>query len=145
MKPAICNNNLQANIKAFREGKRDFNPQELNDIKLYLLKYKDHLESTQFFTGSLQEYSVASCFANNFQEELLDHMINKLQAAISIVVVMDEKAVLLKLNKNICNINLCKLAKLLCDSDCIEPAENIVQGKLTEKFLKFTTKLSPCT
>ena len=90
MKPAICNNNLQANIKAFREGKRDFNPQELNDIKLYLLKYKDHLESTQFFTGSLQEYSVASCFANNFQEELLDHMINKLQAAISIVVVMDE-------------------------------------------------------
>lgn len=144
MKQAICNNNLKANIKTFCEGKRDFTPQELSDIKLYLLKYKDQLESTQFFSGSLQNYSVISCFTDDFYPEFFDHMINKLQAVIAIVVIIKTREVLLKINKEVCSLSVCKLAQILCNSDCTEPSEDIVKGKLTEKFLKFTTKLKPC-
>jgi hypothetical protein len=143
VKQAICNNNLKDKIKAFRGGVRDFDVSDLVAIKLYLSKYKDQLSNTQFFTGALQEYSVISCFAEEFHEELLNHMIKKLNAAIAIVVTLETKEVLIKTNKEACSINLCKLAQLLCDGDCID--SEVAQGKLTEKFLKFTTKLTPCT
>jgi hypothetical protein len=144
VKPATCNDNLKASISAFRDGKRDFDVQELNDIKLFFLKYKDQLSTTQFFRGELQEYLVISCFADEFQEELLNHMIKKLCAAIAIVVSVKDKEVLIKTNKTVCNVNLCKLSQLLCDGNCIDESKEIAQGKLTEKFLKFTTKLTPC-
>jgi hypothetical protein len=144
VKPAICNENLKGNVTAFRQGKRDFNVQELNDIKLYLLKCKDHLENATFYEGSLLKYKVLSCFAEDFQDELLDHMLVRMNAAISIVVLLKDKKVVLKSNKDICNINLCKIATVLCDSACIESEDSVIEGKITQKFLKFTTQLKPC-
>ena len=145
MKNAICKDiDLRDRVEAFREGKRDFSVLELNEIKLYLLKYKDTLSTTQFYTGALQKYAVVSCFTEDFTEQLLSHMIYKLNAAIAIVVVLKDRKVLIRTNKKTCSINLCKLAQLLCDGDCINSKDEIAQGKLTGKFIKFTTKLTPC-
>jgi len=135
---------LSENVKLFRGGKRDFSPQELNDIKLDLLKYKDCLSSTQFFEGSLKEYKVVSCFAENFHDELLTHILTKYNAAIAITVNLSEKKIVLKKNYETCSIDLCALAKLLCDGDCYETYSDLAFGKITEKFLKFTKTLTPC-
>jgi hypothetical protein len=138
------NSALKDNVKAFREGKRDFNPQELNDIKLYLLKYKDVLQTTQFFKGSLKEHTVVSCISEDYYEELFLHMLNNMAAAIAFILILSEKRIILKKNNKICNIDLCVLAKLLCDGECDETTTDLAGGKITDKFLKFTNTLTPC-
>jgi hypothetical protein len=145
VKPSNIDNKLKANIESFKKGKKDFSVQELNDIKLYLLKYKDALESTQFFEGNLKDNRVVSCFAEGFYDEILSHMLNKLNAAIAIVVVLTEKKILLKSNNNVCAINLCNLAKLLCDGDCINSSTDTAEGKITEKFLNLTKTFRQCS
>ena len=51
MKPTIC---INENVKSYSEGKRDFSVSELNDIKLYLLKYKDQLEVLKISNNNLR-------------------------------------------------------------------------------------------
>ena len=144
MNQAICYNNLKEKIKAFKEGKRDFISEDLVAIKLYLLKYKDQLSTIQFFQGKLQNYTVASCFTNDFEYELLDHLLQKLKVDIAIVIILERKEVLFKIDISTCKLNVCKLAQLLCDGECVDIKEEIAKGDLTPKFLKFTTKLTPC-
>ena len=141
----LNNNNLRLNVKSYREGKRDFSIQELNDIKLYLLKYKDVLEHTQFFEGEIKGNKVISCFATDFHTELFNYMSSKLSSAISIIVEIENRKIIFQKNENICSINLCELARILCDGECTNKEQNIAQGSLTEKFLKFTKTLIPCT
>ena len=136
---------LSEKVKLFRSGKRDFSNQELNDIKLDLLKYKDCLSNTLFFKGNLKEYKIVSCFAETFHSELLTHILNKYNAAIAIAVNLSENKIILKKNYEKCNIDLCALAKILCDGDCYEAYSDLAFGKITEKFLKFTKTLIPCT
>lgn len=137
MKPAICIND---NIKAYRTGKRDFSVSELNDIKLYLLKYKDQLENTQFFEGKIKNFKVVSCLAEEYHDELFSHILNN--SAIAIIIAPQSKSVFFKKNDKICDIDLSKLASLLCDSTSI--SDGIAVGKFTAKFLNFTKTLKPC-
>lgn len=140
------NTTLKQNVRAFRAGKRDFSIEELNNIKIYLLRYKETLSQTEFFQGTLKEYKVISCFTEStFYDELFEYMCNKLSAGICIIVVLSEKKVLLLRNNKICSIDLCTLAKLLCDGDCENLSVDIAAGKITEKFLKFTKTLQACT
>ncbi len=140
------NSTLRHNVKAFRAGKRDFSVEELNNIKIYLLKFKEALSQTEFFEGILKEYKVISCFSESiYCDELFEHMCNKLNAAICIIVTLADKKVLLLRNHKICTIDLCTLAKLLCDGECENLSVDIAAGKVTEKFLKFTKTLQACT
>jgi hypothetical protein len=140
-----ANNLLKENVREFRSGKRDFSVSELNDIKLYLLKYKDLLNDIVFYEGTLKDYKVISCFSDSYYEELFDHIFTKREAAIGIIVVLTEKKILLQRNDRICKIDLCALAKLLCDGDCLDLSANIAEGKITDKFLKFSKTLQACT
>lgn len=140
-----ANKALISNVKSFRTGKRDFTISELNEIKIYLLKYKEALDNILFFQGNLKDYKVVSCFSEQYHDELFNYMFTKLNAAICIIVILSEKRVLLQRNQTICNINLCSLAKLLCDGDCENLSVDIAAGKITEKFLKFTKTLQACT
>lgn len=135
----LCNN-----VKLYREGKRDFSAQDLNDIKLYLLKYKDVLEGTEFFQGELKGNRVVSCFGSSFHKELLDYMINKLSASISIIVEIESRKIFFQKNEKTCSVDICELAKILCDGTCLDNDRKIAQGSLTNNFLKFTKKLIPC-
>ena len=137
------NKKIRDNAKALREGKKDFTVQELSDIKLYLQKYKDCLENIQIFEGSIKDQKVCSCFAEEFESELLDFLINKKSAGISIVVILSQKTVLFKKSET-CPINLCDLAKILCNGECVEETTNLAYGKLNETFLNFTKILTAC-
>lgn len=135
---------IKANLELYRKGKTDFSIEELNDLKIHLLKYKDTLQTTQFFEGALKEYKIVSCFAEQFHDELQDHMINKYGAAIVIVVVLKDKKILLKKNPKTCSLDLCALAKLLSDGGCIDSTANVAEGNITEKFLNLTKTFKPC-
>jgi len=137
VKPAIC---INENVKAYRQGKRDFSVNELNDIKLYLLKYKDQLANTQFFEGTIKDFKVVSCFAEEYHDELFSYILNS--SAIAIIINIQTKSVLFKKNEKVCDIDLPKLASLLCDS--VGQDKNIAVGKFTAKFLNFTKTLKPC-
>ena len=90
-------NKLKSNIKDYRNGRRDFSVEELNEIKLYIFKYKDVIENTSFFTGLIKEYKVVSCFAEtNFYEELHSRMINNYGADIAIIVILSEKRIIFR-------------------------------------------------
>ena len=52
---------LSEKVKLFKSGERDFSPQELNDIKIDLLRYKDCLTSTQFFESKIKMSNHGVC------------------------------------------------------------------------------------
>ena len=135
---------LKPKVDAFKKGERAFTTQELSDIKLYLLIYKDTLANTTFFTGSVKEQKVISCLAEDFYDDLFDHMLRKLAAAIAIIVIPSQKRIILKRNEKICNLNLCNLAKIICGGECDDLSDNIAEGVITKTFLNFTKTLSPC-
>lgn len=137
MKPATS---ITDNVRDYRKGKRDFSAIELNGIKLYLLKYKDQLEKTQFFEGQIKNFRVVSCFAEEYHDELFTHILNN--SAIAIIIKLQTKTVLFKKNDKICDIDLPKLANLLCDGTGL--SDGTAVGKFTAKFLNFTKTLKPC-
>jgi hypothetical protein len=138
------NNKLKSNIKDYRSGKRDLSVEELNDIKLYISKYKDVLENSTFYTGTIKEYNAISCFADSFYEELHTRMINNYNADIAIIVNITEKKIFFKKNNNTCQIDLCKLSHILCNGTCIESSTDIAIGELTDNFINLTKKFTPC-
>lgn len=139
MKPTIC---INENVKSYREGRRDFSVSELNDIKLYLLRYKDQLENTKFFEGKIKDFKVVSCFAEEFHGELFRHILSINNTSIAIIIKLSTKSVLFKSNDKICDINLAKLANILCDGADLDGVTAV--GKFTAKFLNFTKTLKPC-
>jgi len=139
------NDNLKSKISAYRKGERDFNVQELNDIKLYISRYKDTIDHTKIFVGSIKEFKVVSCFAEDFYEELHSRMINTYGADIAIIVILTEKRILFKKNSKTCDIDLCKLAQILSDGECDESTTDLAAGKLTDNFINLTKKFIECT
>lgn len=139
------NNKLKSNIKDYRSGKRDFSVEELNEIKLYISKYKDVIDNTNFFAGDIKEFKVVSCFAEGFYEELHSRMINNYGADIAIIVILTERRILFKKNNKTCKIDLCKLAQILSDGECDESTDDLAAGKMTDNFINLTKKFIQCS
>lgn len=138
------NSKLKRNIALYKSGKTDFNADELYELKIYLLKYKDIISTTEFFEGSLKNYKLVSCFAEDYFDELQDYMLKKYNADIAITVVIKERKILFKCNKERCKIDLCTLAKLLCDGDCVDDTGTVAEGNITDKFLNLTKTFRQC-
>ena len=137
---ATCNN-ITINVKAYREGKRNFSVQELNEIKLYFLKYKDQLQSTEFFEGTLKGFKVVSCVTTEYYSEFISYMLQQHAASIAIIVDPQAKHVLFQKN-DACSVDIYKLTDILCGGYTMQ--DTIVVGKLTKPFLTFTKTLKPC-
>lgn len=137
---ATCNN-ITINVKAYREGKRNFSVQELNEIKLYFLKYKDQLQSTEFFEGTLKGFKVVSCVTTEYYSEFISYMLQQHAASIAIIVDPQAKHVLFQKNDT-CSVDIYKLTDILCGGYTMQ--DTIVVGKLTKPFLTFTKTLKPC-
>ena len=138
------NDKLKANISDYRNGRRDFSSQELNEIKLYICRYKDVIENTKFYAGAIKEYKVVSCFAEGFYEELHSRMINTYSADIAIIVILSDKKILFKKNSKTCSIDLCKLALIISNGECDETTTDLATGELTDSFINLTKKFIEC-
>lgn len=146
MTPNSRDNNIKVkrNLALYKSGKANLTTEELGELKLYLLKYKDIISTTEFFEGSLKDYKIVSCFAEDLFPELQNHMLQKLNADIAIVVIIKERKILFKCDKERCKIDLCTLAKLLCDGDCVDEAGSLAEGNITDKFLNLTKTFKQC-
>ena len=71
-------------------------------------------------------------------------MIKKYNAHIAITVIIKERKILFKCNKEQCKIDLCTLAKLLCDGDCVDETGTVAEGNITDKFLNLTKTFKQC-
>jgi len=139
------NTRVKRNLSLYKGGKTDFTTEELGEIKLYLLKYKDIVSTTEFFEGSLKNYKLISCFAEDLFTELQDYMLKKYNADIAITVSIKERKIAFKSDKERCKIDLCTLAKLLCDGDCVDATGTVAEGNITDKFLNLTKTFKPCS
>ncbi len=137
-------NDIKLKADAFRRGERNFTVEELREIKLYLQRLKDYVNSIQFYEGTLKDMKVISCFAEDFYSELHTIILDKFSASIAILVVLAEKKVLIKKDTQTCKINLCDLAKIICSGDCDEETDSLAYGEITSTFLKFSQTLIPC-
>lgn len=126
-------------IERFENGFNEFNIQEQNAIKLYYNKLKDQINSVSYFTGTLKGYKVVSCCAEFAINELAHFSLKKFNADIAFVVMPNTMSVSIRKNKDTCDINLAKLAEILCDGGGHEYAAG---GKITDKFLSFTKTLT---
>lgn len=128
-------------IDRFEKGFTNFTPLELNAIKLYFNKYKNAIESSQFYIGEVKGFKVVSTFADTAINEIAHYSLKKFSADISIVVNLNTKNVSFRKNKTTCNLPLDKLANALCDGGGHEYAAG---GKVTDKFVSFTKNLKLC-
>lgn len=125
-------------IESFKDGVREFTPYEKNAIKLYFSKYKEQIDNATFYFGTLKGYKVVGCFAENSINEVAHYAINKFNADIAMVVIMQAQSVSIRKNKN-CPIELHKLAEKLCDGGGHAYAAG---GKLTDSFMEFLKTLT---
>lgn len=138
------NNRIRRNLALYKSGKANLTTEELGEIKLYLLKYKDIVSTTEFFEGALKNYKIISCFAEDLFTELQDYMLRKFNADIAITVVIKERKIIFKCDKERCKIDLCALAKLLCDGNCVDEKGAVAEGTITDKFLNLTKTFKQC-
>lgn len=126
-------------IERYEDGFKDFNINEQNAIKLYYNKLKDELSKVTYFTGTLKGYKVISCCASFGINEIAHNSLKKFNADIAFIVIPQSESISIRKNKDTCDLNLAKLAELLCDGGGHEYAAG---GKITEKFLNFTKTLT---
>lgn len=126
-------------IENFRDGVREFTPNEKNAIKLHFLKYKEQIDKATFYFGNIKGYKVVGCFAENSINEVAHYAINHFKADIAMVIILQAKSVSIRKNKETCPIELHKLAEKLCDGGGHAYAAG---GKITEKFMEFLKTLT---
>lgn len=126
-------------ISRYEEGFQPFNIQEQNAIKLYFNKLKDQLERAEYYSGTLKGYKVISCTADFGINEVAHQALKKFKADIVFIVMLNTQTISIRKNKDTCDINLAKLAELLCDGGGHQYAAG---GKITDKFLNFTKTLT---
>jgi len=125
-------------IDRFQGGLDEFNIQEQNAIKLYYNKLKEQLKTTTYYVGKIKNYKVISCCTDFAVNELAYFSLKKFNADIAFIVIPSTNRVSIRKNKNTCELDLSKLAELLCDGGGHAYASG---GKLTDKFLNFTKTL----
>ena len=128
-------------IIRYENGFQSFSILEQNAIRLAFNKLKDLSESCMYYTGNLKGFKVVSVMADHSINEIAHYAIKKHKADIGIVVNPSTQSVSFRKNKQTCNIDLSKLANLLCDGGGHDYASG---GKITDRFLKFTQSLIPC-
>lgn len=133
---------IHEKIKAFRSDAIKLSEKDLNEIKIYLLEYKDTLNHTQFYEGIIKDDKIVSCFSETFQDELVQHIHTKYNATIALIVNLPAREVILSCNSSI--ISCTKLCTILFGEQYISNKKWFV-GTLTPNFLKLTQQLQPCT
>ena len=127
-------------ITAFSDGFREFTIHEKNAIKLYFKKFKDQIETGEFFKGKIKNYNVVATFANYAISELAHFIIKKHNADIGIIVNTQAKTVSFRRCKK-SDVDVSVLAKKLCNGGGHAAAAG---GKLTEQFANLTKTFTPC-
>lgn len=127
-------------IANFANGLRPFTILEKNTVKLYFNKLKDQIQTTEYFKGTIKNYSVIGCFATHAINEVAHFTLKKYKTDIVIVINPNTKNVSFRRSRD-SDVKLNIIAEKLCDGGGHEAAAG---GKITDTFLKFTNTLTSC-
>jgi oligoribonuclease NrnB/cAMP/cGMP phosphodiesterase (DHH superfamily) len=125
-------------IESFKNGLRDYTPQEKGAIKLHFKRFVEQLEYPKF-AGMIKDYKVVSTFITSNVNEVGNYMLDKYDADIAIMVNLEYKVVSFRKKRGV-QLNLGKLAEKLCDGG---GSHILAGGKLTATFANFTKTLTP--
>jgi oligoribonuclease NrnB/cAMP/cGMP phosphodiesterase (DHH superfamily) len=125
-------------IESFKDGLRDYTPQEKGAIKLHFKRFVEQLENPKF-AGMIKDFKVVSTFITAQVNEVANYMLDKYDADIAIMVNLDIKVVSFRKKKGV-QLDLGKLAEKLCDGG---GSHILAGGKLTDTFATFTKTLTP--
>lgn len=136
-------NKLHKFVSDFYDGFNGFNPQEKKIIKFYKKKIQSIISTMPIYEANIPinkaNRRVVSAFATSCINDVADHLIDKHDAEISIVVNLESKKVSYRKSKQ-SDVDLGKLAKTLTDGGGHTFAAG---GLVTEKFLAFTKLFKP--
>jgi oligoribonuclease NrnB/cAMP/cGMP phosphodiesterase (DHH superfamily) len=136
-------NNVPLFINDFIDGLLEFSPLQRQAIDLHEKKILKTINSLSYFSASVNiqgaERRVVAAFANTAINDVADHIIQKYNADIAIVVNIDSERVSFR-RGNDCNVDVSLLAQSLCEGGGHEAAAG---GRLTEKFMSFTKLFTP--
>jgi len=125
-------------IESFKDGLREYTPQEKGAIKLHFKRFVEQLENPKF-AGMIKDFKVVSTFITAQVNEVANYMLDKYDADIAIMVNLDIKVVSFRKKKGV-QLDLGKLAEKLCDGG---GSHILAGGKLTDTFATFTKTLTP--
>lgn len=129
-------------LERFYEGFAGFTKQETNIITEYITARDAAISNLQVFTGSVniskQKVIITGTMGSRFVNDICDYLLKKHNTDIVFFVNTSSNHVSFRKNKP-CNINLAKLAEVLCNGGGHEYAAG---GKITEGFMEFTKQLT---
>ena len=130
-------------VSDFYDGFAGFNPEEQKIISFYKKKIQSIINEMPIYEASIPinkaNRRVVSAFATSCINDVADHLIDKHNAEVSIVVNLESKKVSFRKSKS-CDVDLGKLAKALTGGGGHTFAAG---GLVTEKFLTFTKLFKP--
>lgn len=132
-------------VERFYNGFNGFTAQEQNIIKEYITGRDSAIANSQIYTGSIniskQNLLIAGTVGTRYVNDVCDFLLKQHKADIVFFVNTNSSHVSFRKNKT-CNVNLAKLANLLCEGGGHEYAAG---GKITDKFMEFTKQLNITT
>lgn len=132
-------------VERFYNGFNGFTVQEQNIIKEYITGRDNAITNSQIYTGSIniskQNLLIAGTVGTRYVNDICDFLLKQHKADIVFFVNTNSNHVSFRKNKT-CNVNLAKLANLLCEGGGHEYAAG---GKITDKFMEFTKQLNLST
>ena len=136
---------VQKLARDFPNGFTGFNKFKKNIIDIKARELKEVVDNLEIFTRKLKtnnrEYLVASTVATTFINEVADHIADRTDAHVSIVVNTKSNKVSFRRRKGLDTLSMVKLASTLTDESGGHDAAS--GGILCEKFLTFTKTLEP--
>ena len=122
--------------KEFSQGYAGFSPIHKATLKYHNLRVKDIIDNLELYSTTLtKKYKVVCCFSDYGIDDIANFIFRDCGADIAIIVNTPMKRVSFRASKT-CDYDVSKLAIKLCDGG---GREKTAAGKLTERFLKFSS------
>ena len=128
---------LQKFVDVFDGGYTGLTPLQKNSVTFYYKRLHQQLCSLSVYQGFINSHRTVSTFAENSLDEVAQHLIEKHQAQIAVVVNIKTSSVFFHRARGY-TIPLAKIAEELCDGG---GNDSFAGGVITEKFLEFTKTL----
>lgn len=127
--------------KEFNRGYTGFSLIHKATLRYHDLRVKDIINSLECYSTTItKKHKVVCCFSDYGINDIADFLFQNYKADIAIIVNTSKQRVSFRASK-ICDYDVSKLAIKLCDGGGREKA---AAGKLTERFLKFSSLFKQC-
>ena len=136
-------NKFNSFVEDYYKGFVPFDKFKSNTVLLYKKHCKEYLDKLSPFAGMVSfegqdNIKVAAVFCNKFVQECCDFLLNYHKADVAIAVLVEQKRIAVRRNKNRSDIDVSKFVQRIALGGGHEAAAG---GNLTDEFIEFTKML----